>query len=584
MRTVETDVLVVGAGPAGLAATALLARAGVDAVTVTKYGGTANSPRAHITNQRTVEVFRDLGIEDRVLALATPNELMGCNVWATSFAGQEIARLRTWGSGPARRADYDNASPSPVVNAPQHLLEPVLLDAAREAGADVRFSTELVTIGQDADRVHAVVRERDTGEEYAVSARYAIGADGGRSTVAAQLGFPLTGESGLGAAVNVWLEADLTRYTAHRPGVLYWMSQPGSDYWVGSGTWICVRPWTEWVLLFMYDPARGEPDLSEAALLRRAHQTIGDDSVDVRIKGVGTWQINHVVADTYQQGRVFLAGDAAHRHPPANGLGSNTSIQDAYNLAWKLHLVLTGQAGEALLDTYTAERQPVGRAVVDRALQSVLDMAPIAAALGFRPDQTMEEGWAGLAELAEDSPAGAARRAALDAAVELQHHQFNAHGMELGQQYRSSAVVPDGTPEPQPSRDPELYYEPSTRPGGRLPHVWLQHGTAQLSTLDLCAPDALTLLVGIGGDPWVRAAEKVAAELGAPLVTRVVGYRCAYDDVCGDWRRASGLGETGCLLVRPDRHVAWRSPGLPDDPAGALRGVLHQVLALSDPA
>src|SRR4028118_2323390 len=155
MRTVETDVLVVGAGPAGLAATALLARAGVDAVTVTKYGGTANSPRAHITNQRTVEVFRDLGIEDRVLALATPNELMGCNVWATSFAGQEIARLRTWGSGPARRADYDNASPSPVVNAPQHLLEPVLLDAAREAGADVRFSSELAPIGQDADPVHA---------------------------------------------------------------------------------------------------------------------------------------------------------------------------------------------------------------------------------------------------------------------------------------------------------------------------------------------------------------------------------------------------------------------------------------------
>src|SRR5882672_5780310 len=130
MRTTETDVLVVGAGPAGLTASALLARSGVDAITVTKYPNTANSPRAHITNQRTVEVFRDLGIEEHVRAFATPNELMTNNVWAASFAGQEIARLMTWGTGPARKADYDNASPSAMMNAPQHLLEPVILDAA----------------------------------------------------------------------------------------------------------------------------------------------------------------------------------------------------------------------------------------------------------------------------------------------------------------------------------------------------------------------------------------------------------------------------------------------------------------------
>src|SRR5438128_3657856 len=166
MHTSEADVLVIGAGPAGLTASALLGRYGVSAITVTKYASTANSPRAHITNQRTVEVLRDLGIEERVRAFATPNNLMGNNVWAASSAGQEIARLMTWGSGPARKADYDNASPSPMVNAPQHLLEPVILDAARSRGADIRFSTELVTITQDDDLVRAVVRERDSGGEY----------------------------------------------------------------------------------------------------------------------------------------------------------------------------------------------------------------------------------------------------------------------------------------------------------------------------------------------------------------------------------------------------------------------------------
>ncbi|MCI9889531.1 FAD-dependent monooxygenase [Micrococcales bacterium 31B] len=578
MKTVETDVLVVGAGPAGLTAALLLATYGVRALTVTKYGGTANSPRAHITNQRTVEVFRDLGIEEKIRAVATPNSLMGHNVWATSFAGDEIARLMTWGSGIERGADYALASPSEMCNIPQHVMEPVLLDAALERGAEIRFSTELIDITQDDADVTALVRQRETGEEYLVRAKYAIGADGGRSLVAEQCGFTLQGEMGLGAAVNVWLEADLTTYTEHRPGTLYWMNQPGNDYWVGSGTWICVKPWTEWVLLYMYDPSEGEPDMSVEAVTARAHATIGDDSVPVTIKAVNTWQINHVVAERYRKGRVFLAGDAAHRHPPANGLGTNTSVQDSFNLAWKLAFVLRGLAGDALLDSYDEERQPVGRQVVDRAMQSVADMLPISQALGFAPGQSSEDGWSSLAELFSATPAGESRRAQLREAVQLQNYQFNAHGVEMGQRYESGAVVADGTDWPVYTRDRELYYHPTTHPGAALPHAWVQRGTERVSTLDLVGRGRFTLLVGPADAGWADAGADLARELDLPLDVVAVGARCSADDVYGEWAERREISDAGALLVRPDRHIAWRALAGADDPRAALRDALAQAL------
>lgn len=583
MNDIDTDVLVVGAGPAGLTMAALLATYGVDAVTVTKYAGVAHSPRAHITNQRTMEVFRDLGIEEAVREVAVPNELMGNNVWATSFAGQEIARLLTWGSGPQRRADYEEASPSAMCNIPQHIMEPVLLRGALEAGADIRMSSEVVAVEQDEAGVRATVRDRETGETWQVRAKYVVGADGARSCVAEQLGFGFEGESGLGAAANVWLKADLTKYTDYRPGTLYWMAQPGNDYWVGSGTWICVKPWTEWVLLFMYDPEQGEPDLSEEACIARAQSTIGDPNVEIRIKAVSKWQINHVVATEYQRGRAFLIGDAAHRHPPANGLGTNTSVQDAFNLAWKLAAVTSGRAGEELLASYHDERQPVGKQVVDRAMQSVKDMAPISAALGFAPGQSADEGWATLDDLWAPGPDSEQRRRALTQAVDLQNYQFNCHGVELDRRYESGAVAGDGTPWPEPTRDPELYHHATTHPGATIPHAWVERDRERVSTLDLTGQGRFTIVTGIGGEAWAQAAADAAATYGVEIETVVIGPHAEYDDVLGQWARLREIEDTGALLVRPDQIVAWRAASLPADPEAALDEALSQVLALSTP-
>ncbi|AKE01087.1 2,4-dichlorophenol 6-monooxygenase (plasmid) [Rhodococcus erythropolis] len=582
MRTVTTDVLVVGAGPTGLTAAGFLGKLGVDALTLSRHAGPANQPRGSFTNQRTIEVLRDLGIEDEIAAVGTPLRSIPHNVMATSFTGPEILRYQSYGVG-KRLSDYMEASPCANYNLPQHIIEPVLLRGAVQRGANVQFHQELQTIEQSDDAVLAQVTDRVTGERYQIRAKYAIAADGGRSSVAEQVGIPFTGESALNHMVNAWVEVDLTDYVSYRPAGIYIILQPGGDSWVGSGSFVTVAPWKEWLMSREYDPANGEPDLSDEAVIEATRSLIGDKTIPVRVKGTSKWQVNNLVATQYRAGRVFVAGDAAHRHSPSGGLGTNTSIQDAYNLAWKLAFVLRGHADDALLDSYDEERQPVGQGVIERTMINLKNKSKVGEAVGLRRGQSNEEGWAALNSLFADLPDSEERRRSLTEAVELQNYRSNAHGMDLGQRYTSRAVVGDGTPFPEPTRDPILYYHPTTHPGAYLPHVWLERDHERVSTLDLAGHGQFTLIVGIGGEPWTIAAAKVSAELGIELPVFAVGYRCDYDDVLGDWGRVREIGDGGALLVRPDRHIAWRSHAVTDDPHDDLANALRTVLSL-DPA
>ena len=537
MNTVSTDVLVVGAGPAGLTAAAFLAQAGIRVIALSRHSGTAPQPRASFTNQRTMEVFRDLGIEDNVRRVSTRGLTMGHNVMATSLAGgEEVFRFQTYGTG-ERLTDYSMASPCEFYNSPQHVLEPVMLEAALERGADVRFSHELLTIEQTDQEVIARILDRGTGEEYVIRSKYAIGADGGRSRVAEQLGIPFEGQSALMHMVNAWIEVDLTEHTAYRPAGIYMLFQPGGNSWVGTGSFVNVSHWNDWVLVREYDPKEGEPDTSDEAVIEAARTLIGDPNIPVRVKGTSKWQVNNLVAKEYRRGRVFIAGDAAHRHSPAGGLGSNTCIQDSYNLAWKLAFVLKGEAGSRLLESYHEERQPVGKQIVERAMINLKNKFAVGEVLGLRRGQTADEGWASLRSLFSDGLGADERRKALEAVRALQHARSNAHGVALGQRYTSCAIVDDGTPFPEATRDPEIYYHPTTHPGAHLPHAWLERGRKRLSTLDLVGHGRFSLIVGIGGAPWVEAAASLGAEFGIELPVFAVGYRCEYDDVLGEWAR-----------------------------------------------
>jgi 2,4-dichlorophenol 6-monooxygenase len=577
--TPATDVLIVGSGPAGGAAALALATLGVPNIMITKYRWTANTPRAHITNQRAMEIFRDLGIEDQVLADATSHELCGDTVFCTSIAGEEIGRIRTWGTHPAREADYQLASPCLICDIPQTYLEPILVKNAAARGTQARFSAEYVSHSQDSGGVTATVRDRLTGAEYPVRAKYLIGADGARSQVAADIDLPYEGHMDIAGSMNITFKADISQYVAGRPSVLYWVIQPGSNVGgIGAGLVRMVRPWNEWLIVWGYDISQPPPVVDEAAAKAIVRSLLGMPGLDVEITGTSLWGNNEMYATHLQRGRVFCAGDAVHRHPPSNGLGSNTSVQDSYNLAWKLAAVLRGQAAPGLLDTYSTERAPVARQIVLRANKSSREFVQFFEVLGLLDARTEDEMRAAIEERKANTARGAAKRAALVEAMELKNYEFNAHGVEMGQFYESAAIVPDGSPRPVPRRDPELYFTPTTVPGGRLPHAWVGDRIRKVSTLDLAPYTRFTLFTGIAGEAWADAAAKVGAGLGVPLGTVIIGPGQEYTDLYYDWARAREVAEDGVLLVRPDKHIGWRSMTLPADPEAALRAALTSLL------
>jgi len=581
MPTIETDVLIIGTGPAGSATAAPLSSYGIENTGVNRYRWLANTPRAHITNQRTMEVLRDLGreVEDEAYIHAAHQNLMGNNVFCESLAGEEIGRIMSWGNHPLSRAEHLLSSPSKMNDLPQTFMEPLLFKTACSRGTQARMSTEYQSFEQDADGVTATLLDRLSGETVTVRAKYMIGADGGNSLVAEQAGLPFEGQMGIGGSMNILFRADLSKYVAHRPSVLYWVMQPGSNVGgIGMGLVRMVRPWNEWLIVWGYDINEEPPVVDEAMATQVARQLVGDPELDIDLISANTWTVNNMCATRMQEDRVFIMGDAAHRHPPSNGLGSNTSIQDGFNLAWKLAAVLKGQAGPGLLDSYSKERAPVAKQIVTRANQSIGEFGPIFESLGMAAGVEPEVMQRNLEARCDPSAQSEAQRTAIREAIAFKKYEFDAHGVEMNQRYTSGAIETDGQMEPAFELDAELHYQPTTWPGARIPHVWLYHHDTgeERSTLDLCGHGRFTILTGIGGEAWAKAAAALDLEIDA----HIIGPRQTYVDHSGDWARASEITDTGCILVRPDHHVAWRAFSLTADPKGDLIRVLTKILAI----
>lgn len=583
MTDITTEVLVIGTGPAGSTSAALLSSYGVENIVINRYHWLANTPRAHITNQRTMEVLRDLGkeVENEVYLNAIDQSLMGENVFCESLAGEEIGRMKSWGTHPLSKAEHVLSSPSFMNDLPQTFMEPILFKTACKRGTRARMSTEYKRHFQDAEGVTTTCLDRMTGKEFTIRSKYLIGADGGNSLVAENENLPMEGKMGVGGSMNIYFRADLSKYVAHRPSVLYWIMQPGADVGgIGMGLIRAIRPWNEWLIVWGYDINEPAPDVDQKMATDVARQLVGDPELEIDLISANTWTVNDAYATQMSKGRVFIMGDAAHRHPPSNGLGSNTSIQDAYNLAWKLAAVVKGQAGEKLLDTYSEERAPIAKQIVTRANQSIGEFGPIFEALGMTGGTDINKIKANMDARCDSTPDAEAQRDALNAAIAFKKYEFDAHGVEMNQRYKSDATVTDGQIEPDFALDADLHYQPTTWPGARIPHAWLFDADGgKHSTLDLAGGGAFTLFTGLGGKAWAEAAEQVAKDFGIKLNAYVIGPRQNYIDHTGDWARAREIGDAGCILTRPDQHVCWRYDAMADDPAAELTRVITQILA-----
>src|SRR5215216_304996 len=449
----EVPVLIIGGGGCGLSASIFLSNLGVEHLLVERHATTSVLPKAHYLNQRTMEAFRQHGVADAINAVGAPIEKFGKVRWTTSMGGDGpldrkiIHEMDAFGGG-SLRPTYEADSPVMSGNYPQLRLEPLLREQAEaRAPGQVRYNHEVTGWEQLDDGVSVAVKNHDTGEDLTIKARYVIAADGGR-TIGPKVGVEMTGPTGMVDMVSTHFSCDLSDYWDDGTLINWFLNPEGADSW-GSGVVVQMGPtWgkhsEEFVLHFAFSPD-DEERFNEEAIIPRMKKMLKLPNIEPRVHKVSHWILERVVAQKWRYGDIFLAGDAAHRQPPTSGLGLNTGIQDAHNLAWKLAEVLAGRAADALLDTYESERHPVSTHGADWALLAFMNHFVIDAGVGLIPGAPPEVNTGAFANLLADNPMGESLRARAAHCLETQQMEFQAHDVEIGFTYPTGAFVPDGS-------------------------------------------------------------------------------------------------------------------------------------------
>jgi putative polyketide hydroxylase len=535
---IQVPVLIVGGALVGLSMSLFLAWQGVPSLLVEKHPEPARLPRARGYNARTMELFRVLGLEETIRAAQSPTAENSGMVRIESLVGREVARLNEG----RQQDDYTTFSPASVCSIGQERLEPILAEQAKKMGSDVRFNTEMLSFEQDEAGVSAVIHERTTGHKWRIRAQYLIAADGSHSSVRDALGIQTQEQGPVLYFTDIAFEADLNEALQGRRFILYYVSNPRLPD--GQGGLMPIDNQRRWSFGTPIHPERGErrEDLTDERCIEQIRIAVGIPDLEVKILPaypwdpvkVGMWEQAARHAESYRKGRIFLAGDAAHTVLPSGGLGAGTGIQDAFNLAWKLALVLAEKAGVSLLDSYEDERLPIGKLTVEQTLQRYFYRTGTA-------DST-------LVDYTE---------------------------LTFGYRYRSTAIIAErGTDQAPLTQHPSRL---QGEPGTRAPHIMLERNGVPVSTIDLCGGQ-WTLLTGAENSDWNQAAQSVKKRLKLPLQVYAIGGENGLKDIERQWNETYGVGAGGATLVRPDGFVAWRSPGSVDDAQSVLEQVVARVL------
>ena len=529
----DVPVLIVGGGPCGLTASLTLSHLGVPHVLVERHATPLHHPKAVGLMQRTAELLRAWGAEAEIRARGVPPEFTGQMIWTTTLAGEELGRTLT----PDPDAGVaDPPSPTSAVRCPQHITEAVLRDrAAAHELAELRYEFDVTSLAQDDDGVTATLVDRGSAQESTVRTGWVIAADGNDSHVRAALGIGRSGEGDMGHFINVFFRAPLGSLVAERPAWSYAVLTPGL-----IGAFVALDGGEEWIFHRNLAPSERVEDFPAERCVTVVREGAGVPDLEVDVHSVGSWIMGAQLSTRFRDGRILLTGDAAHRTTPDGGVGLNTGVASAHNVAWKVGAVAAGWAGDELLDSYEDERRPTAQRNVDYSAGRGEGMLRMAEAVRAGDLDTVRRGIAARGSLG------------------------TRQGMDLGYTYTSASIIPDGS-EPPAVEDPVRDYIQTARPGSRAPHLWISEGR---STLDLFG-GGMVVISGAGGEAWVRAARQIAN--GTPLAAHAL----ATDGRCEE---LYGIDSGGAVLVRPDGFVAWRSRSAPDDPETALRGALAATL------
>lgn len=540
---INIPVLIIGGGPVGLSLALGLARQNVRSLVIERHPGITNHPRARGVNVRTMELFRQWGNATELLKWELPKEARRI-IWAQSLQGDEVTRVVM---------DDSNTgiySPTHASLVAQDRVEESLYHSLLDyKETEVQFLKEYISFEENDSGIIAKISDRINNHEELINAKYLIAADGAHSRIRKQLNISMDGPDNLGQFCNVYCELDITQWTKDRPFIGMLFTDPTL-----SGRLIAtVDGANRWIIGMRFSSDNTKETFTDEYCINEIRRITGVEYLSVNLINKNFWTMAAQTANQYRKGRVFLAGDAAHRLPPTGGFGMNTGIQDAHNLAWKLAFVINHNISDSLLNTYYDERAPVAQRNMKWSAENANRYDEINQAIRSGDTETLK------------------------IKLQEQNNNLNYSGLDLGFIYHSRAIISESnqTLSVTPSE-----YVPTTLPGSRAPHVNLTKNGKTISTLDLFEKN-FVLLIGSEGEYW----RSVVSELNQTFLFPLIVYKVAIDGDLVDseniWHHIYEITTQGAVLVRPDGHVAWRSITMPDNPKYELEEYLNTILSKS---